>query len=165
MRLHVVLALVALAVTPLSAQTLDEARAGLSHPNPGIRGQAAMALADMGPGAAAAVPELTKTMADRDLNVRFWTARALVAIGPAAAPAVPQLVATLAVFPGGPEKLEGPTRYYADARQVSAEALGAIGAGAKDALPALRKALEDPEDTVKQAAREAIGKIEGPAAK
>jgi HEAT repeat protein len=165
MRLSAVLAVVILAGTPLAAQTLEQARAGLSNPDPRLRGQAAMALSEMGTAAAAAVPELTKTMADRNLNVRYWTGKALTAIGPQAAPAIPQLVATLGVYPGGPENLEGPTRYYADARLVAAQALGAIGPPAKGAVPALRKLLTDPDETVQVIAQEAIEKIEDPATK
>ena len=82
------------------------------------------------------------------------------AIGPEAADAVPALVGALRTsFPG--RGLKGPNRYYADARAVSARALGLIGAAARTALPALKEALGDTDRSVHDAAAEAIERIEG----
>jgi HEAT repeat protein len=50
-----------------------------------------MALDNMGPLAAPAVPALVKALRDPDANVRPWAARALGNIGPAAEAAVPAL--------------------------------------------------------------------------
>ena len=56
-----------------------------------VRLGAAMALDNMGPLAAPAVPALVKALRDPDANVRPWAARALGNIGPAAEAAVPAL--------------------------------------------------------------------------
>jgi HEAT repeat protein len=62
-------------------------------------------------------------------------------------------------FPGGSPALVGPMRYYPDVRSVAAEALGAIGVNARGAVPALKKALNDPDATVRSAAAEAIKRV------
>jgi HEAT repeat protein len=41
-------------------------------------------------------------------------------------------------------------------RRAAAEALGRLGPLARDAEPALRRALDDPEDLVRKAAAEAL---------
>jgi HEAT repeat protein len=129
--------------------------------NPGVRGMAAEELGQMGAAAKAAIKPLAKAVtADEDLNVRYWAARALAAMGPAAGEAVPALMGALrTTFPD--RGLQGPDRYYADARSACAEALGRIGAEAKIALPALREALADEEPSVREAAQEAIDRIGG----
>ncbi len=131
----------------------------LKHPNPGVRGDAAMKLGAMGPKAAAAVPALAEAVLDRDLNVRYWAATALKAMGPAAKEAVPALIKALDTFPGGSPALDGPNRYYADLRSVAAEALGAIGPSAAAAIPALEKATKDPDPSVCERARAALTQV------
>jgi len=71
------------AVTPL-AEALGDADVT-------VRVNAAMALDNMGPLAAPAVPALIKALRDPDAKVRPWAARALGSIGPAAEAAVPAL--------------------------------------------------------------------------
>lgn len=132
----------------------------LKQANPGVRGMAAMELAELGPGAKSAVPALAEAVLDRDLNVRYWAATALKAIGPDAKAAVPALVKALDTFPGGSPALDGPIRYYPDVRSGAAAALGAIGPAAKDAVPALRKALVDADASVKESAAAALKKVE-----
>ena len=56
-----------------------------------VRVSAAMALDNMGPLAAPAVPALIRALRDPDAKVRPWAARALGSIGPAAEAAVPAL--------------------------------------------------------------------------
>jgi HEAT repeat protein len=56
-----------------------------------VRVSAAMALANMGPPAAPAVPALIKALRDPSGEVRQWAARALGGIGRAAEPALPAL--------------------------------------------------------------------------
>lgn len=71
------------AVAPLAA-ALEDADAT-------VRINAAMALENIGPLAAPAVPALIKALRDPDAKVRPWAARALGSIGPAAEAAVPAL--------------------------------------------------------------------------
>jgi HEAT repeat protein len=83
----------------------------------------------------------------------------LKAVGPAAQSAVPALTNALDTVPGGSPALDGPLRYYADVRSVAAEALGAIGSRATDAVPALQKALNDPDPDVRSAVAAALQRI------
>lgn len=108
------------------------------------------------------MPTLTTALKDRSLAVRCWAADGLGAIGPAAAPAVPALVATLKTNPRSEPDLEGPHRYYADARMGAATALGKIGPAAAAAAGDLREALEDEVKDVRTAAKEALHRIECP---
>jgi HEAT repeat protein len=111
------------------AATVGELTEQLKSPDAGLRGQAAMALREMGPAAKAAVPALAKAMSDRNLNVRYWAGSALRGLGPEGKASVPALIEVLKTYPGGSPELDGPPRYYPDVRSVAAEALGAIGPG------------------------------------
>lgn len=144
-----------------TGQSIGELATALSSPDLAVRTRAVMALAEAGPGAKDAVPALARAVGDRNLNVRYWAGSTLKALGPAAAGAVPALVGMLKTFPGGTPELDGPMRYYPDARQVAAEALGAIGPAAKAAVPALKEALKDDSDGVRQAAAAALKAIGG----
>ena len=142
---------------PNTAALVEELR----HPDARRRGMAAEMMSERGPRAREAVMPLAAVLADENLNVRYWAASALGHIGPEAAEAVPALVGALRTsFPG--RGLQGPDRYYADARAVCAQALGRIGPGARAALPALREALADTDRSVHGAAAEAIERIEHP---
>jgi len=126
-----------------------------------VRSVAAQGLAHIGPDAQAVVGLLGVALKDKHLNVRYYAAQALSRMGPAAASAVPALVAALDTHPSREPGLEGPPRYYKDARSVAAEALGAIGPAAKAAVPKLREvAAKDQEVEVRTAAAEALKKIE-----
>jgi hypothetical protein len=71
----------------------------LADADPAVRGDAAVAIAAIGPGAAAAVPSLVKMLGDEAAPAaRYPAAFALGRIGPAAKPAVEQLRA-LAMSP------------------------------------------------------------------
>jgi hypothetical protein len=133
----------------------------LGHPASHVRMAAATGLAGLGAAAEPALPRLTAALGDRDLNVRYWSAQALAALGPAAAPAVPALAALLKTHPRTEPGLEGPARYYADARLIAALALGRVGPAAKAALPQLEQALKDEDAEVRKAAAEAVKRIEG----
>ena len=162
MKTLVLLAAAALAQGGAAADvSVDELIERLHASNPGVRGMAAEELGQMGPAAKAAVKPLAMAVSsDEDLNVRYWAARALAAMGPEAKDAVPALMGALrTTFPD--RGLQGPDRYYADARSACAEALGRIGAEAKVALPALREALADKDPSVREAAQEAIDLIGG----
>lgn len=108
-----------------------------------------------------AVAALSRAVLDTDLNIRYMAMVTLKSVGPYAKPAVPSLIKALDTFPGGTPPLDGPQRYYADARWAAAETLGAIGSDAKDAIPALQKSLKDPSEDVRAAAAAALKQIQG----
>jgi HEAT repeat protein len=83
------------------------------------------------------------------LSVRGAIIEALGEIGPAAESAVPELVAAVA----------DPKEDYFS-REAAVEALGKIDALAKSAVPALRRLLGDSSELVREAADEALKKIE-----
>jgi HEAT repeat protein len=118
------------------------------------RTQVAQALGAIGPAAARAVPLLIPMLRDR--SSASVACHALEGIGPDAVSAVPDLC----------KLLESP---FVNDRAAAAKALGAMGAKAKSALPALRKASTDERNGDqpgnafynKQVVQEAIYKIEG----
>ena len=126
-----------------------------------VRGVAAQGLAEIAADAVSVAGPLGRALKDKNLNVRYYAAQGLGKMGAAAAPAVPDLIGALDTHPSREPDLEGPPRYYKDARSVAAEALGAIGAPAKAALPKLREvAAKDDEAEVREAAAAAVKKIE-----
>jgi HEAT repeat protein len=64
-------------------QTLPNLVANLSHDDPDVRAGAASALAEQGPRAKAAIPDLTRALKDPELKVRRRASAALEAIGAA----------------------------------------------------------------------------------
>ena len=133
----------------------------LVNQNASIRCVAAMGLCHIGSKAPEAIPYLVIAIQDRHLNTRYWAAYALGQHGPAAQAAVPTLVKVLRkTFRDVDPTLEGPERYYADARAVAARCLGEIGKGATPAIPALQEALTDKSPDVRDAAAKALLKIE-----
>jgi HEAT repeat protein len=127
-----------------------------------IRSVAAAGLASIGGDAIVPlVDPLGRALSDESLNVRYFAARALGAMGPAAASAVTALIAALDTHPSRQPGLEGPPRYYGDARLLAVNALAAIGPAAKAAIPKLREvAANDDASDVRTAAGEALRKIE-----
>jgi HEAT repeat protein len=92
----------------------------------------------------AAIPALTKALADVDANVRGYAANVFVEVGPDAKMAVPALI----------KLLQDP---WEGARLSSCAALRQIGPDAQDALPALRAtALNDVSGDVRRCAEAAI---------
>lgn len=171
-----------------AVQAVDQITAALSDDEAFVRGEAAIALAAIGPPAAAAVPALQKILADdtEDSGTRYSAAYALGRIGSAAAPAMntlrtlsdsaDELMATVAVWaalkidPGNTEffetampRLRKALRAESDlARLEAAVALGEIGPHAKAAIPILEVVEEDdPVRAVRAAAAEALQKIGG----
>ena len=116
--------------------------------NKDLRGYAVATLGRIGPKAAAAIGPLTATLADELPAIRRET---LFAIG-AIAPADPTVIAALA------KSLDGDKD--GDVRSAAAEALGLIGPGAASAVPTLQKALQDGDQSVREAAAEALKKIQ-----
>lgn len=106
------------------------------------------ALARIGPGAAEAVPELTRELASDDDGRRWRAARTLGRVGPAAAAAVAALTTALA----DPNSV---------VRAHAARALGRIGPAARPAAAALQRATGDPEPGVRDEARQALERLAG----
>ncbi|MGI9103152.1 MAG: HEAT repeat domain-containing protein [Terriglobales bacterium] len=153
------------AATAAAAQTLKPLLTDLRSPDLKTRTKAFMYVWEtsprMGPESVQALlPAVTDGALDRDLNVRYMAISSLKNFGRASRPAVSALIKALDTFPGGTPELSGPQRYYADARWVAAETLGIIGPSAKDAVPALTKALKDPSSNVRQAAAAALKNIQ-----
>src|SRR5262245_61803438 len=118
-----------------------------THPDEGVRWEAARTLGKIGPHAKSAVPALVKAMMDPAAKVREHAAEALGDIGPEAAVAVPDLVAVLDDPDGG-------------VRRDAVRSLGQMGKAAAAALPAVEKCLADPEPKVREAAEVALRRID-----
>lgn len=101
----------------------------------------------IGPEAKEAVPGLLPILDSDSFHMQYWAQRALAAIGPAAKPAVPKLIELLA-------------KGVVSVRRHSAIALGAIGPGiGPEGLQALERALDDPQQPVREDAVIALGKL------
>ena len=145
------------------------------------RSRAAEALAEIGPAAAEAIPDMVALLRsfddDEDDDAEFianFAAWVLSRIGPAAVPRLIQLLMD-ADAPWKPGRLlADPSRLSAEGRKAlehvkleiacfvrrqAAWALGEIGAGARAALNPLRHMLEDPNPVARASAAEAIEKI------
>jgi HEAT repeat protein len=137
------------------------------------RYQTLVALQELGPGAAHAVPELVKDLADPDEDLRLNAAIALGKVGKAAVPALAEPLASpdadvryhalSAAAWIGPDAAELTPRVRAclnhpDAgvRRKAAYALGRIGADPDAVTPALVAALSDTNDDVHEAAAAAL---------
>ncbi len=119
----------------------------LSKNDPFTRREAICALQGIGPAAKDAVPLLIKMLDSDDFHTQYWACRALAAIGPEAKPAVPVLVVLTR---------DGVT----SVRRNAAAALGHIGpAIGPDGLAALRAALQDPTEAVREQAVLALGRL------
>jgi len=174
------------AIGPAAKPATDSLMAALADGDPAIAGDAAVAIAAIGPDAAAAVPELRKII-DADgvpTGLRYSAAYALGRIGPAAKPAAArlrelaasddELLATVATW--ATMKVEPEDRSLFDSavpllrkairgerelvRLEAAVALGDIGAAAVKAIPILELVSEeDPSSSVRSAAAAALAKI------
>jgi HEAT repeat protein len=168
---------------------LEAMIAGLSDEDPSYRGNAAMAIAALGPAAKAAVPALEKLLGDEAASPesRYPAAYALGSIGPEAVAVEPllrklsesgdEMLATVCVWAALKIKPEDASLFDAAipklrqalqreqelARLEAAVALGEIGPRAATALPMLEMlAEEDPSRTVRAAAEEAVRRIRPP---
>lgn len=130
-----------------------------------LRVAAIQGLAQFGPAASAAVPELTRALEDRDPRIRWFAAEALGQIGPAAAPGVPALIAVLRSADVVADGLQDVDDAQGDApiRLIATVALGQIGPGAAAAVPELAAALSGPDSRVRAEAARSLGLI-GPKA-
>lgn len=135
-----------------AAPAVPELIKSLTSDDEQIRNSAVYALGKIGPAAKAASPELRSLLSADDDFVRFAATWALVRIDPKdsklMAAAVPALIKGLSD--------ERPL-----VRAESATTLGDLGPAAKSALPELKKAAGDSEQSVSTAAKQAIDKISG----
>ena len=136
-----------------------------------VRHNALMVLVRLGREAKEAVPGLIEILRAKveDMEIKTKVCWALAAIGPEAQAAVPALIAAL------PEKGQGQMETEAQIGgqlepevttaaislfDPAAHALGRIGPGAKDAIPALLRALDHEDREVCEAAQAALKKID-----
>jgi HEAT repeat protein len=116
----------------------------LSDPDLDVRLTAAATLEAYGQAARGAIPALADAVARGDVEFRRAAMYALQAIGPDAAQAsLPNLIGDL--------RNEDPR-----VRRTAAETIGSFGPSARNAVPALRRALRDDDTDVRQAASDAL---------
>jgi HEAT repeat protein len=147
----------------------------------GVREDAARALALLMNRAAPAVPTLAKVLSDKDPDVRQGAAAALAAVGPAASAALPAMRSALEtekekgiraqiIFALGtvgkddPKVVESLRNALKDDNAeiilATIRALAAIGPAAKETLPALKTFTTDGRTEIREAAKDAIEKIQ-----
>jgi HEAT repeat protein len=125
-------------------QVLPHLSAGLAMEEPNeMMGWSTGALADLGPRAGPAVPNLV-AMFGADTNRNFYPRYVLAKVGAAAVPALVEKLGT------DNEKV----------RSAVLETLMEIGPPASDALPDLRKLLTHEDKSIRELAARVIGKIE-----
>ena len=110
----------------LGEQSVAALRKALRDREPQVIKIAGYALADLGPAAAPALPDLIPMIGHEIGSIRHAAAKAIEGIGPAAAPATEALIRQF-------EHKGGKGGYYIPV------ALGAIGPAAHAAIPALEK--------------------------
>jgi len=170
-------------LTPPAAAAVPEIVAILGDKEPLLRRAAAEALAGIGPAAEAAAPALVAALRDPEADVRMHAAQALGRIGGPGQAAARALAGVLAnreedvsvqmfaaealglIGPAGVPALRSGLRHGQPVvREMSARALGGMGAEAEPAVSALIQALSDEDEWVAKAAVEALGKLGGVAA-
>jgi len=119
----------------------------LNHSRPAVRREAIVALAEIGPAAARAIPRLIEHLEDPDLVVRAHAARAAWRIGLAPEELVPVLAELL-------------DQQEPQSCGVAALVLGNIGSPAQEALPALRTCMTATSAIIRLHAAESILKIQ-----
>lgn len=111
------------------------------------RWNAARTIGKIGPEAVSAVPALMKFLKDKDGTLREHCAEAIGDIGPGVGPeAITALIPVLS---------DPVTRVRRDA----VRSLGYIGPAAREAVPEIKKLVEDKEEMVREAARAALKKV------
>lgn len=135
-----------------STPTQPEGLKALQHPDAKVRYRATQTLANLGPTAKFALPELRETLKDKNVQVRVKAVEAIWRIDP---PPVSSLMPTLLAALKDPD---------ANGRAAALPVIALFGTKAKPAVPALIEALKDAKLNVKMSAITAIGEI-GPTAK
>ena len=131
---------------------VPEGLKALQHPDAKVRYKAAQTLAELGPLAKFAAPELREALKDKNAAVRVKVAEALWKIDK-----TPSTVLLPVLLQAIKDKDPG-------VRAAAPPVIALLGAGAKKALPALVDALKDKELDVKLSAVVALGEL-GPVAK
>jgi HEAT repeat protein len=131
---------------------LEPLAAALEDPHESVREEAADALGDMGALAGGAVPALLGALDHPEPSTRRSAIDALGTIARRLESPDAELVAALA------RSLEDPDD---DVREEAAEALGRMGAKARAAAEALRRAARDRDRSVRRSAERALRRVEG----
>jgi HEAT repeat protein len=167
------------ALTHMNKVAVPELAKALKRKDPVFRYRVLEILKDLGQDASEAAPEIAVAVTDRNAALQEMALLALETIGPGAKVAIPQLreaardgasrgIRPLAidvlcrVDPGSPETIALVVNAMQDARirYPLVEDLGRLGRNAKRALPALDDALKDKDPAVREAAAEALRKID-----
>src|SRR5262245_2918063 len=162
----------------------------LEDPDQAVRSEAALALSKMDPASKEAVPQLAKALESEDPLVRMNAARALFRLKHDARPAVPAMLKAMAddenqtnagiftttvyelvvlalgratagtdeAVPVLTDALKKAPRLQS--RLAAIRALGEVGPAAKSAVPLLKPLLDDKDRNIKEAADEALRRIE-----
>ena len=139
-----------------------------------VRAGALNVLMRLGREANEAVPGLIEVLQAKadDMEIKSGVCGVLAAIGPEARPAVPALIAALkekgpgrmivnGIWAGGNEMPEADSVTAAVSLFApAAGALGRIGPGAKEAVPALLQALDNEDREIRESARKALKRID-----
>jgi HEAT repeat protein len=120
----------------------------LQDPNIEVRQAAAIALARIAPPADIALPRLLKAAHDSDNSVRCHAIHAIGALGKPAVSAIPELIEILR------------KDNVADVRLAAIEELASFGQDAKAAIDVLTVASKDGRTAIRDAAQEALKKIQ-----
>lgn len=142
------------AVAAIGPGAKDAVRAlseNLESRNHEVVASAAYALGKIGPAARGAVPAMRKQLNHPEMIVQLATVRALIEILPD-----PRPMAAIAL----PRLAKGLKHENEYVRAECATAFGEIGAPARGALSELKKLLDDESEIVRQAAADAIKKIQ-----
>jgi HEAT repeat protein len=136
-----------------SEEAIPELIKALSHENVKVRNGASYALGKIGPAAKSALPTLKRNMTSKDdeylAMISAWAAAQIDYENPET------VRLTMPFFVKGLEHREMLIRLEA------ANTLALFGTHAKDAVPALKKAMNDKDPNVREAVGKALKKIEG----
>jgi HEAT repeat protein len=160
-------------IGPAAAVVVPALVRSLEHSDARVRAAAARALGDLAPASSPSAPALVIALQDSEPPVRDAARHGLSRLGPAAVPLLldafprvePDVRTTvrrlLLSMPreAAPELALGLGDARDEVREVAAESLEAIGAGAVAVVPRLVDALLDPSDTVRRWAMLALARI------